>query len=82
MLLWPASALLRRGKPHSLECENQGRFPFADCGEREVEISRKTRSGNSNIASRDEAMRGDWGHHPRSGGHPWLPYRPASSRVV
>jgi hypothetical protein len=28
MLLWPASALLRRGKPHSLERENQGRFPL------------------------------------------------------
>jgi hypothetical protein len=49
MLLWPASALPRRGKPHSLEYENQGRFPFTDCGEREVKVSRKTRSGNSNF---------------------------------
>jgi len=47
-----ASALLRRGKPHSLERENQGRLPLAKHGEKGFLEYQTITRGNSFFSKR------------------------------
>jgi hypothetical protein len=107
MLLWPAFAALpsshrfdatgRRGKPPHSRRKFQAVFPFADFGEREIETSRKTRTGNSNFVvcrsgilapapnwRLEAAITGTLGSVPLhcGGRHLCLPVSAASSRVI